>query len=111
MSIETLVQEDQVDQAVMENERLLCPDELQEKCPNAQALALIALHEEGSVSKPWHPDILSPCGALRACGSRMLPTAVSCSEQRHKYLEKQLQQVGLKRQGGERDNAALKTPV
>lgn len=50
VSIETLVQEDQVDEAVMENERLLRPDELQEKRPNAQALALIALQEGGSVS-------------------------------------------------------------
>lgn len=105
MSVETLVQEDQVYQAIMENERLLRPDELQEKRPDAQALALVALHEEGSVSEPQHPDWLSPWRALRACGSRMLLTAMTYSEQ------KQLQQVGLKQQGGERDNDACKTQV
>lgn len=52
MSVETLVQEDQVNQAVMENERLFCSYEFQEKSPNALALVLIALKEEGLINKP-----------------------------------------------------------
>lgn len=51
MSIEALVQEDQIDQAIMENERLLCSYELQKKSPNALALVLIALQEEALVSE------------------------------------------------------------
>lgn len=52
MSVEALVQEGQVDQPVMENERLLRADELQEKSPNALALVLIALQEDALVSEP-----------------------------------------------------------
>lgn len=52
VSVETLVQEDQVNQAVMENERLFCSYEFQEKSPNALALVLIALKEEGLINKP-----------------------------------------------------------
>lgn len=46
MSIEALVQEDEINQAIMEDERLLCSYEFQEKSPNALDLALIALKEE-----------------------------------------------------------------
>lgn len=52
MSIEALIQEDQIDQAVMEYERLLRSYELQKKSPNALALVLIALQEGGLVSEP-----------------------------------------------------------
>lgn len=52
MSVEALVQEDQIDQAVVQNERLSRSDEFQEKGPNALALGLIALKEEGLVDKP-----------------------------------------------------------
>lgn len=53
MSIEALVQEDQINQAVMENERLLRSYELQKECPNTLALVLIALQEEGLVDEPY----------------------------------------------------------
>lgn len=52
MSIEALVQEHEVYQTVMENERLLRSYELQEKSPNALALVLIALQEQGLVNEP-----------------------------------------------------------
>lgn len=52
MSVEALVQEDQIDQAVMQNKRLSRSDEFQEKGPNAQALGLIALKGEGLINKP-----------------------------------------------------------
>lgn len=52
VSVEALVQEDQIDQAVVQNERLSRSDEFQEKGPNALALGLIALKEEGLVDKP-----------------------------------------------------------
>lgn len=59
MSVETLVQEDQVNEAVVENERLLRPDELQEKRPNAPALALVALREVRSV-RASAPGLAAP---------------------------------------------------
>lgn len=52
MSVEALVQEDQIDQAVVQNERLSRSDEFQEKGSNALALGLIALKEEGLINKP-----------------------------------------------------------
>jgi len=51
MSIEALVQEDEINQAVMEDEGLLCSYEFEEKSPNALALALIALKGEELVNK------------------------------------------------------------
>lgn len=51
MSIEALVQEDKVNQAVMEDERFLCSYEFQEKSPDTLDLALIALKEEELVNK------------------------------------------------------------
>lgn len=66
MSIEALVQEDQIDQAVMENERFLRSYELQEKSPNALCLVLIALQEGGLVNEPECLDLPSPQEVLRA---------------------------------------------
>lgn len=53
MRVEALVQEDQIDQAVVENERLLRSYELQKESPNAPALVLIALQQEGLVNEPY----------------------------------------------------------
>lgn len=81
MSIEALVQEHQIDQAIMENERLLRSYELQKKSPNTPALGLVALQEGGLVTEPYCLGLPSPREVLGACCSRVLPTALPCSAQ------------------------------
>lgn len=83
MRVEALVQEDQIDQAVVENERLLRSYELQKESPNALALVLIALQQKGLVNEPYVALVIS-LKVLRACCSSITLTAVSCSEWRVK---------------------------
>lgn len=83
MCVEALVQEDQIDQAVVENERLLRSDELQKESSNTPALVLIALQQEGLVIELYVALVIS-LEVLRACCSTITFTAVTCSEWRVK---------------------------
>ena len=104
MGVEALVQEDQIDQAVVENKRLLRSYELQEKSPNALALVLVALREGGLVSEPQR-------AALGACWSRTAPAAPARSERGARTLGKASGRQDRRQRGGGRGNAALQPPA